>query len=494
MVRKSTKIGIIAGAVLVALLIVTILLSFTVTWEAVTSNNVSNRLSPPSQQHLFGTDNLGRDMLSRVIYGIRISLSMGVIATLIALAAGAILGAAKECLGKLVGTAVVCISRFLSAGPAILLIVIIPTTFGQAPPFTAAGIAAASGIALVLIPGFIRVFGGVVLCIKNRDAKSTAGVIIARISRSIALAVLIYSALGFLGFGVPAPIPELGGLISASRDSLRNAPWLVVYPGLALTFIVLSLNILGESLNSAVLAVESGRLKAMSDAVPLDGYPAYDTADYPQPSLAGHPPYAPAVYPQYSPAEHPPNDPAAYPQPSPTGQASHDPTDYAQSSPASTGDPHNAAQGDSRSPPAVQAPAYAAQASMPEAPVYTQASIPIAPVSIQEQMPVAPPAASDPAPEIMPFAPTQEHAAEKLPPAAQHVRGENNTTNENSGKKSSAKDTIGTIIIAIGVIGFLVMTVKTGIIGFYPHELIWIAPAYIISVILVGAGAKQNKG
>jgi len=109
----------------------------------------------------------------------------------------------------------------------------------------------------VLIPGFIRAFSGLKLCQKGNNTKKPLGMVIAQISLSMALAVFVCAVISFVGLGIQPPTPEFGSLIAVGRMYLREAPWLVVYPGLALAFTALSFNIFGESLNALLLKSES---------------------------------------------------------------------------------------------------------------------------------------------------------------------------------------------------------------------------------------------
>ena len=280
MVRVLSKIGMIAGAVLVLLLIVTALLAGVLAEHGWEVQNFERQLEGPSQQHPFGTDRLGRDVYSRILHGLGTTLGAGALAMVMALAVGAILGAAAQWLGSVARSAVVCIARFISAGPGILLVFLIPAVRGPG-----AILITAVAIAIVLIPGFTRVFGGVVLCLKNADALGALGLIAAQMSLSMSMAVLAHAALGFIGLGTQPPTPELGALIAESRSFLRTHPNFVINPGLVLAFTAFAFNVLGESLNSAVLAKESGKNAAAGGAVPAYGYPESfypsDTAEYP---------------------------------------------------------------------------------------------------------------------------------------------------------------------------------------------------------------------
>ena len=273
MIRILSSIGTIAGAILVILLIALALFPSVLTEFDPMVTDIGTQLTPPSQQHPFGTDNLGRDIQARLLYGLGESLGVSAIAMLMALIVGGVLGIAAGWFGEVVNNAVVSFARFLSAGPSILLMIVIAATGGGK-------LIIAMGIAVVLLPGFIRVFGGVASCIKNKDAVSSLGLAIARISLSMALAVLLYAGLGFLGFGVQMPQlgvqmpqPELGNMISAAYQYMREYPSQVLYPGLTLAAIALPFNILGESLNALLLSRETRKRAAAGGAELSDETP-----------------------------------------------------------------------------------------------------------------------------------------------------------------------------------------------------------------------------
>ena len=251
---KLSHAGVIIGAVLVILLVLAAIFADIVSGHDPIEQNIQNVLESPSSQHPLGTDRLGRDILSRVVYGLRTNLGVGALAMLIALVAGVFLGGVGALLelvagspGKAINNIVTIFARFLSAGPAILLLLVI------AAVRVGGTVAVAVGIALVLIPGFIRVVGGAVLCRKDISAFESIGMIVAKASLNMALAVLLYSILGFIGLGMQPPAPELGVLVAEGRNFLRDMANAVVYPGLVLAVTVLSFNILGESLNSLLI-------------------------------------------------------------------------------------------------------------------------------------------------------------------------------------------------------------------------------------------------
>ena len=251
MIRKLSIAGAIIGALLVALLICAALFADSLARYDPHMQSLEERTSAPSQQHLYGTDHLGRDMKARVIYGIRDDLLVAAQATLIALIAGGVLGAAAGVCGGLADKVILFFGRFLASGPAILLTIVLAS---RGLAFAGMTTGLMTGIVFILIPGFIRVIRGIVSGSVDKGtniikrALIITGAAAARIFLSIALAILVYAGFGYLGLGAQPPSPELGAAIRDGRNYLGSASYLIVYPALALVFTTLSFNILGESL------------------------------------------------------------------------------------------------------------------------------------------------------------------------------------------------------------------------------------------------------
>ena len=256
MMKYLPLVGLIVGAVLVLLMVFSAIFAGVLSGYDPIELSVEERLTPPSQRHPFGTDNLGRDIFSRIVYAFRVDLRVSALAVLISLIVGGIIGAVAGLVGGVVYKAVIYAARFIAAGPGILFaIAVVSIYYGT--------VSAIIGIAVLLIPGFIRVVSGLVLCLKNDSANKDGSLpsallaILGRVSLSMALAMLVYAGFSFIGLGAHPPTPELGAIISEGRMYLRNAVHVAMYPGIALLISALSFNILGESLNAiAVRDVE----------------------------------------------------------------------------------------------------------------------------------------------------------------------------------------------------------------------------------------------
>ncbi len=228
--------------------------------------NLREMLQPPSLRHPLGTDELGRDILSRIIYGSRISLTLGVVSVGIGLMGGLPLGAVGAYYG---GAADLIIMRFIDillAFPAILLAIVVVSILG--PGLYNAMIA----VGVAQLPIYARLIRSVVLSIKEKDFVEAARAlgagdswilfrhivpnamapIIVQATLNIASAILSAAALGFLGLGAQPPTPEWGTMLSKGRVYLRVAPHVTTFPGLAILLTVLGFNLLGDGLRDAL--------------------------------------------------------------------------------------------------------------------------------------------------------------------------------------------------------------------------------------------------
>ena len=263
-VRKNR--GAMAGLVIFALLLLTLLASLLISFESITEMNVLARFTAPNRQYLFGTDNMGRDMFLRVLYGIRYSLAIGFGAVCIGAVFGVLLGAFAGYYGGIVDDVVMRVSDILASIPGMLLGMVIVTVLGQ----SLINVIVAVGIPI--IPVFIRITRASILTVRNNEYVEAARAIgmssprivfgqvlpnglspiIVTITASLGISIIVSASLSFLGFGVPVPHPEWGALIAENREFARSAPWLMTFPGLFIMITVLALNLLGDGLRDAL--------------------------------------------------------------------------------------------------------------------------------------------------------------------------------------------------------------------------------------------------
>ena len=231
-----------------------------------TSKSAGMSLLAPSWTHPFGTDLLGRDVLSRVIYGARVSLAVGLLATSISTVIGLVMGALAAYYGGIWDVIIMRLADIFLAFPYILFVIAILAVAG--PGFQNVFIA----IGILGWPSIARVFRSAILSVKENDYVDAAramgasdfriivrhifpnsvATIVVYATMSIGGAILTESALSFLGMGVQPPTPSWGVMISDGKAYLSTAPWLMICPGLAILSTVLAFTMLGDGLRDAL--------------------------------------------------------------------------------------------------------------------------------------------------------------------------------------------------------------------------------------------------
>lgn len=228
--------------------------------------NLSESLQTPSAAHWFGTDEFGRDILSRILYGARVSLMVGVIAVGISLLLGTTLGLIAGYLGGKWDDAIMRFTDILLAFPSILLAIAIMTGLGR-------GVGNAMvAIGIVGIPVYARIVRGQVLAVRSQEYVEAARSIgakpvrlilrhilpnvvaplIVQASLGMSTAILEAAALGFLGLGVQPPQAEWGDMIAHGRRFINNAAYMIYFPGIAISLTVLGLNLFGDGLRDVL--------------------------------------------------------------------------------------------------------------------------------------------------------------------------------------------------------------------------------------------------
>ncbi|MCG2641822.1 diguanylate cyclase [Bradyrhizobium sp. CCBAU 11434] len=260
--RKAAVAGLL---VLIVFILLALLAPLIVPYDPIATSWSLVR-KPPTAAHWFGTDELGRDILSRVIYGARASLLAGLISVAIALGIGVPLGLLSGYRGGFVDALISRITDAMLACPFLILAIALAAFLG--PSLGNAMIA----IGISATPVFIRLTRGQVLSVKAEDYVEAARALgnpdwriavshilpnilpalLVQATLSIAAAIIAEAALSFLGLGQQPPSPSWGSMLNAAQRFLTQAPWMAIWPGLAIFLVVLSLNLLGDGLRDAL--------------------------------------------------------------------------------------------------------------------------------------------------------------------------------------------------------------------------------------------------
>ena len=264
---KKNKMAMAGLFMLLAMILIAVFAGIIADYDTeAIQQNMPERMQTPSAKHWFGTDNFGRDVFARIIHGSRISLSMSIIAMAIAVAIGAVIGAIAGYYGGKTDNILMRFMDILLAIPPMLMSISIVAALGQSM------VNLLIALAIAYIPVFARVIRSSILSIKDQEfieaAKSCGssngriifkhiipnaiGPIIVQATLAMGATILIIASLSFMGLGVKPPSPEWGTMLYEGRDFLKGAPYLVLFPGGAITLAVISLNLLRDGLRDAL--------------------------------------------------------------------------------------------------------------------------------------------------------------------------------------------------------------------------------------------------
>ncbi len=264
---KKSPSAMIGLFIVIAIVIIAIIAQMTFVYDKdIVQQDVKNRLQKPSREHWFGTDQYGRDVLTRVLYGAKYSLSVGIISVAISCFLGSTLGLIAGYYGGVIENIILRVAEIFMGIPSVLLGIAIMSAFGQSL------LVLMFAIGLVYVPMFARTARAAVLPVRDQEyieAAVVSGVsdlkiifthvlpnsmapIIVQVTMGVATGILTASHLSFLGLGVPVPAPEWGAMLSGGREFIRDYSYLTFFPGLAIMITVLSFNLMGDGLRDAL--------------------------------------------------------------------------------------------------------------------------------------------------------------------------------------------------------------------------------------------------
>ncbi|MBW7997967.1 MAG: ABC transporter permease [Candidatus Glassbacteria bacterium] len=258
----STNRTALAGCIMALLLVLVAVFAFGIAPFDPLEQNVYHRLTAPEGAHVLGTDQYGRDVLSRILYGVRTSLTVGFLSVLLGMAAGTAIGVVAGYYGKITEAVLMRTVDVLLAFPTLITGIMVAAILGSGL------IKLIIAIGIVFTPRFARLAHGPALAAREMEYVNAArvigagglriivrhivpnimGEIIVAATLWMGTAIMVEASLSFLGLGVSPPTPTLGNMIKNGVDQLTNAPWLALFPGLAVLVTVLSFNMIGDGL------------------------------------------------------------------------------------------------------------------------------------------------------------------------------------------------------------------------------------------------------
>ena len=262
---KQDKLAVI-GMVIFLIIVLAAIFAPVIAPYSYKDQDLQNMRALPSMEHIFGTDSLGRDIFSRVLYGAKYSLSIGIISVTVAMLFGCVVGSICGYYGGVIDMVIMRLMDLMQSIPDMLLAIAISAMLG--PGFTNCILA----LSISRIPVFIRLMRASLLNLREMeyiDAEISINASAPRImfrhllpngispmivqaTMAIAGSILVAASLSFIGLGVQPPLPEWGAMLSGGRENIRSSPHIVIFPGLMIMITVLSINLFGDGLRDAL--------------------------------------------------------------------------------------------------------------------------------------------------------------------------------------------------------------------------------------------------
>lgn len=264
---KKNKGAVVGGIIILLLIFLALFADVLYDYETdIVAQNLEQRFIAPCWEHPFGTDNLGRDLLARVIYGTRASLPVGFVAVLVALVLGLLLGAFAGYFGGAVENVIMRAMDIFGTVPDVLMAIALIAVMGTST------MSLMIAVGLTSVPSFARITRATVLSVRGQEFIESARAIglsswdiifqhvvpnclspiIVQTTLRMGSAIISASALSYLGLGVTPPMPEWGSLLSAGRGLMRDYSYMTLFPGLAIMITVIAFNLLGDGLRDAM--------------------------------------------------------------------------------------------------------------------------------------------------------------------------------------------------------------------------------------------------
>lgn len=261
----KNKMAIVGLAIAIALVLIALFADFLMPYDYAYQDTAA-MLQGPSREHLLGTDNLGRDILSRLIYGTRLSMRMGLLSVLLAAALGIFFGSIAGYYGGKVDNLIMRFLDIYQSIPGLVMCVALAAVLGSGLNncILAVGITTMAGYARMIRSSILQIKGmeyiEAAAAINANDRRillkhiipNSISPLIVQMTMGIGAAILLASTLSFIGLGVQAPMPEWGGMLAAGRNYMRDYGYIVIFPGIMIIICVLAFNLLGDGLRDAL--------------------------------------------------------------------------------------------------------------------------------------------------------------------------------------------------------------------------------------------------